>query len=456
MRLVHPINTTKETGRGRGAQPPAHAACRPVRRVAAGIYSWLPFGLRVLRKVEAIVREEMDRAGALELLMPAIQPAELWQESHRWSEYGPELLRLQDRHERQFVFGPTHEEVITDIARRELRSYRQLPVNFYQIQTKFRDEVRPRFGVMRAREFIMKDAYSFHLDEASLRAGYAAMREAYTRMFTRMQLNFRAVQADSGAIGGNVSEEFQVLADSGEDAIAISDSDGFASNVELAPAAPPAGPRPAARASLEEVATPGMKTIAAVSAFLGTPPGQCLKTLLVDGADGGAVALVLRGDHELNALKARNLPGVASPLRMAGRGHDPGRERRRSRVPGATRPELPDLRRSCRTPHGGLCLRRECAGSSSARRELGAGPAGADGRRSAQRGRRRCQPIGPRAAQDRARHRGGAHLPARQQVQHGDERHGSGRIGQGRHRTDGLLRHWCDAHRGGGNRTESR
>ncbi|HMI36754.1 MAG TPA: proline--tRNA ligase [Steroidobacteraceae bacterium] len=320
MRLSqYPINTTKET--------PAEAEVLShqlmlraglVRRVAAGIYSWLPFGLRVLRKVEAIVREEMDRAGALELLMPAIQPAELWQESHRWSEYGPELLRLQDRHERQFVFGPTHEEVITDIARRELRSYRQLPVNFYQIQTKFRDEVRPRFGVMRAREFIMKDAYSFHLDEASLRAGYAAMREAYTRMFTRMQLNFRAVQADSGAIGGNVSEEFQVLADSGEDAIAISDSDGFASNVELAPVAPPAGPRPAARASLEEVATPGMKTIAAVSAFLGTPPGQCLKTLLVDGADGGAVALVLRGDHELNALKARNLPGVASPLRMAG------------------------------------------------------------------------------------------------------------------------------------------
>ncbi len=314
MRLSqYPINTTKET--------PAEAEVLShqlmlraglVRRVAAGIYSWLPFGLRVLRKVEAIVREEMDRAGALELLMPAIQPAELWQESHRWSEYGPELLRVQDRHERQFVFGPTHEEVITDIARRELRSYRQLPVNFYQIQTKFRDEVRPRFGVMRAREFIMKDAYSFHLDEASLRAGYAAMREAYTRMFTRMQLNFRAVQADSGAIGGNVSEEFQVLADSGEDAIAISDSDGFASNVELAPAAPPTGPRPAARASLEEVATPGMKTIAAVSAFLGTPPGQCLKTLLVDGADGGAVALVLRGDHELNALKARNLPGVAN------------------------------------------------------------------------------------------------------------------------------------------------
>jgi prolyl-tRNA synthetase len=320
MRLSqYPINTTKET--------PAEAEVQShqlmlraglIRRVAAGIYSWLPFGLRVLRKVESIVREEMNRAGALEILMPAIQPAELWQESHRWAEYGPELLRLQDRHERQFVFGPTHEEVITDIARRELRSYRQLPVNFYQIQTKFRDEVRPRFGVMRAREFIMKDAYSFHLDEASLRSGYAAMRAAYTRMFTRMQLDFRVVQADTGAIGGSASEEFQVLADSGEDAIAVSDSDAFAANVELAPAAPPAGPRPAPRQALEEVATPGMKTIAAVSAFLDTPPERCLKTLLVDAQDGSAVALVLRGDHELNAVKAQKLPGVATPLRMAG------------------------------------------------------------------------------------------------------------------------------------------
>ena len=320
MRLSqYPITTTKET--------PAEAEVLShqlmlraglIRRVAAGIYSWLPLGLRVLRKVENIVREEMDRAGALEILMPAIQPAELWQESRRWAEYGPELLRLLDRHERQFVFGPTHEEVVTDIARRELHSYRQLPVNFYQIQTKFRDEVRPRFGVMRAREFIMKDAYSFHLDEASLRSGYAAMREAYTRMFTRMQLDFRIVQADTGAIGGSASEEFQVIADSGEDAIAISDGDAFAANVELAPAAPPAGPRPAPRQPLQEVATPGMKTIAAVSAFLDTPPERCIKTLLVDGQDGAAVALVLRGDHELNALKAQKLPGVASPLRMAG------------------------------------------------------------------------------------------------------------------------------------------
>ena len=223
-----------------------------VRRLAAGIYNWLPMGLRTLRKVEAIVRQEMNRAGALELLMSAVQPAELWQESGRWQDYGPELLRLKDRHERDFVIGPTHEEVITDIARRELKSYRQLPVNFYQIQIKFRDEIRPRFGVMRGREFIMKDAYSFHLDEASLAQGYAAMRAAYARMFTRMGLDFRIVQADTGAIGGNASEEFQVLATSGEDAIAVSDADDFAANVELAAALPPAAPRPAAAASLTQ------------------------------------------------------------------------------------------------------------------------------------------------------------------------------------------------------------
>ena len=319
MRLSqYPINTTKET--------PAEADVLShqlmlraglVRRVAAGIYSWLPMGLRVMRKVENIVREEMNRAGALELLMPAVQPAELWQESGRWAEYGPELLRFKDRHERDFVIGPTHEEVITDIARRELRSYRQLPVNFYQIQTKFRDEVRPRFGVMRAREFIMKDAYSFHVDEASMAQGYAAMRTAYTRIFTRLGLEFRSVQADSGAIGGSASEEFQVLADSGEDAIVVSDGDEFAANLELAPTAPATQPRPAASMPLEKVATPGMKTIAAVSAFLATPRERCLKVLLVEGVDGGVVALLLRGDHELNALKAQKIPGVAKPLRMA-------------------------------------------------------------------------------------------------------------------------------------------
>src|SRR5471032_3229179 len=224
-----------------------------IRRVAGGIYSYLPIGLRSIRKVEAIVREEMNRAGALELLMPGVQPAELWQESGRLEQYGPELLRIKDRHERDFVLGPTHEEVVTDIARREIKSYRQLPVNFYQIQLKFRDEVRPRFGVMRAREFIMKDAYSFHVDQRSLAEGYAAMRAAYTRMFQRMGLNFRTVQADPGAIGGSASEEFQVLAASGEDAIAISDADDFAANVELAAALPPTAPRAAPAMSLERI-----------------------------------------------------------------------------------------------------------------------------------------------------------------------------------------------------------
>ncbi|MEZ5486521.1 MAG: proline--tRNA ligase [Steroidobacteraceae bacterium] len=289
-----------------------------IRRLAAGIYTWTPFGLRTLRKVEAIVREEMDRAGALEVLMPAVQPAELWQESGRWDKYGPELLRLNDRHQRSFVIGPTHEEVITDLARRELKSYRQLPVNFYQIQAKFRDEIRPRFGVMRGREFIMKDAYSFHADAASLEQGYAAMREAYVRMFTRMGLEFRVVRADTGAIGGSASEEFQVLADSGEDAIAVSDGpDQYSANIELAPTLPPATPRAAATLPLTKVPTPDQKTIADVAAFLALEPARLVKLLLVEGSEGGVVALALRGDHELNAVKAQKLAGVASPLRMA-------------------------------------------------------------------------------------------------------------------------------------------
>jgi len=288
-----------------------------VRRLAAGMYTWLPLGLRVLRKAETIIREEMDRAGALELLMPTVQPAELWQESGRWDQFGPELLRFNDRHDRAFCFGPTHEEVITDIARREIRSYRQLPVNFYQIQTKFRDEIRPRFGVMRSREFLMKDAYSFHADEASLEAGYRRMYEAYTRIFTRMQLHFRAVEADSGAIGGSRSQEFHVLAESGEDAIAWSDADDYAANVEMAAAPVPQTARPPATAALASVATPGIRTIAELTEFLGVPAQQCLKTLLVDGTAGKAVALVIRGDHELNAIKAQQLPGVANPLRMS-------------------------------------------------------------------------------------------------------------------------------------------
>ena len=288
-----------------------------IRRLAAGLYVWLPLGIRTLRKVERIVREEMDRAGALELCMPTLQPAELWKESGRWTKYGPELLRFKDRHDREFVYGPTHEEVITDIARRELRSYKQLPVNFYQIQSKFRDEIRPRFGVMRAREFLMKDAYSFHADEASLAQGYRLMHEAYTRIFTRIGLKFRAVQADSGSIGGSTSHEFHVLADSGEDAIVFSNADDYAANLEVAATTAPAAPRPAPAEPLAKIPTPNARTIAELSAQLGVDAARCVKTLLVDGSDGDVVALVVRGDHELNALKSQKLPGVADPLRMA-------------------------------------------------------------------------------------------------------------------------------------------
>jgi prolyl-tRNA synthetase len=288
-----------------------------IRRLAAGLYVWLPLGLRTLRKVERIVREEMDRAGALELSMPTVQPAELWKESGRWSKYGPELLRFKDRHDREFCYGPTHEEVITDIARRELRSYKQLPVNFYQIQSKFRDEIRPRFGVMRAREFLMKDAYSFHADEASLAQGYRLMYEAYSRIFTRIGLKFRAVQADSGSIGGNRSQEFHVLADSGEDAIVFSDGDDYAANLEMAATVAPTAPRPAPAEPLTKVPTPNTRTIADLAALLGVDAARCIKTLLVDGSDGDVVALVVRGDHELNAVKSQKLAGVANPLRMS-------------------------------------------------------------------------------------------------------------------------------------------
>jgi prolyl-tRNA synthetase len=284
-----------------------------IRKLAAGVYNWLPLGLRVLRKVEAVVREEMNRAGAQEILMPAVQPAELWQESGRWEQYGPELLRLHDRHQREFCFGPTHEEVVTDLIRREIRSYRQLPATFYQIQTKFRDEIRPRFGVMRAREFVMKDAYSFHLDEASLSETYNEMYLTYSRIFKRLGLEFRPVEADTGAIGGNASHEFHVLADSGEDAIAMCQACDYAANVELAPALPPVGKRPAPAAELATVDTPGQHTIGEVSRFLKVDPAQTVKTLLVNGV-GGAVALVLRGDHELNVIKAEKLPQVAKPL----------------------------------------------------------------------------------------------------------------------------------------------
>jgi prolyl-tRNA synthetase len=288
-----------------------------IRKLAAGIYTWLPVGLRVLRRIENIVREEMNRAGAQEVLMSGVLPAELWQESLRWEQYGPELLRLKDRHERDFCLGPTHEEAITDLIRREIRSYKQLPANFYQIQMKFRDEIRPRFGVMRAREFLMKDAYSFHLTQESLVETYRQMHETYTRIFSRLGLRFRAVLADTGNIGGSGSHEFHVLAETGEDRIAYSDGGDYAANVEMAEALPPAGERPAPRAPMGVVNTPDVHTIEQLSAFLDVPASQTVKTLIVDAAEGGVVALVLRGDHELNAVKAAKLDGIASPLRMA-------------------------------------------------------------------------------------------------------------------------------------------
>ena len=284
-----------------------------IRRLAAGIYSWLPLGLKVLRKVEQIVRDEMDRAGAQELLMPTVQPAELWQESGRWEQYGPELLRFTDRHQREFCFGPTHEEVITSLIRNEIRSYRQLPANFYQIQTKFRDEIRPRFGVMRSREFVMKDAYSFHADEESLQVTYDQMHQAYSQIFSRIGLTFRSVEADSGSIGGTTSHEFHVLADSGEDAIAICEQHHYAASVELAPTLPNPTPRAAATQKLTTVDTPGQYSIEEVATFLGVDPTTTIKTLLVRGTKG-VVALVLRGDHELNTIKAEKHKAIQHPL----------------------------------------------------------------------------------------------------------------------------------------------
>ncbi len=312
-----PITTTKEI--------PAEAEVEShrlmlraglLRKVAAGLYAWMPMGLRVLRKVEAIIREEMDAAGAVELLLPAVQPAELWQESGRWEDYGPELLRFKDRRRRNFVFGPTHEEVITHIARSELTSYRQLPINYYQIQTKFRDEIRPRFGILRAREFLMKDAYSFHIDTASLDATYREMYAAYNRIFSRLELVYRTVLADTGAIGGNESHEFHVLADCGEDAIAFSSDGDYAANVELVPC-PAAGQRPPPSQTMQTIDTPGLMTIEALSEQLNVAAKKCLKALFVKSPAGGITALFLRGDHTLNATKAAKHPLVASPFEFA-------------------------------------------------------------------------------------------------------------------------------------------
>jgi prolyl-tRNA synthetase len=288
-----------------------------IRQVASGIYNWLPLGHRVLGKVESVVREEMNRAGAQEVLLPAVQPAELWRESGRWDDYGPELLRFTDRHQRDFCFGPTHEEVITTLARSTIRSYRQLPVNLYQVQTKFRDEIRPRFGVMRAREFIMKDAYSFDRDTQGMAESYQTMYDAYTRIFKRLGLETQAVEADSGTIGGNFSHEFHVMADSGEDAIALCSPCDYAANVEKVDLARPVSSRAAPSEKMSEVDTPNQHTIADLCDFLGVNAEKTVKTLVVQGSSGTPIALILRGDHELNSVKAESLDEVAKPLRMA-------------------------------------------------------------------------------------------------------------------------------------------
>ena len=287
-----------------------------IRKLAAGIYTWLPLGLRVMRKVENIVREEMNRAGGQEVLASMVVPAELWQESGRYNKYGPELLRLKDRHQRDFVLGPTHEEVITDLVRRDIKSYRQLPVNLYQIQMKFRDEIRPRFGVMRGREFLMKDSYSFHLDDADLEREYQNMRETYRRIFTRMGVDFRIVKADTGAIGGDRSEEFQVLANAGEDQLAVSDTSDYAANIEVAETRAQ-GARPAAKSTLQKVSTPTQKTCEDVAALLKIPLETTVKLIVVKAREGGLVGLALRGDHVLNAVKAAKHPKVAAPMTLA-------------------------------------------------------------------------------------------------------------------------------------------
>jgi prolyl-tRNA synthetase len=313
-----PLNTVKETPAD--AEIASHQLmirAGLIRKLAAGLYTWLPLGLRVMRKVEKITREEMEKTGALEVLMPGLQPAELWQETGRWEQYGPELARLKDRHDRDFCLGPTHEEIITDLARNEIKSYKQLPITYYQIQSKFRDEIRPRFGVMRSREFIMKDAYSFHLDQESLQGTYDAMHQAYTNIFNHLGLNFRAVIADSGSIGGAVSHEFHVLADSGEDAIAFSTDSEYAANVEKAEAVMPAGSRGAATEALTLIDTPNQHSIEEVCGFLNIPATQCLKTLIVKGEEDMLVALLLRGDHNLNDIKAIKIDGIASPLEFA-------------------------------------------------------------------------------------------------------------------------------------------
>jgi prolyl-tRNA synthetase len=306
------LNTSKETpGDAEIVSHRLMLRAGMIRKLASGLYTWSPLGLRVLRKVERVVREEMDRAGALEMSMPTIQPRELWEETGRWEKFGGQLLKIKDRKEAEYAYGPTAEEVVTDFARQELRSYKQLPLNFYQIQTKFRDEIRPRFGVMRAREFLMKDAYSFHLDAASMAQTYQAMYDAYSRIFSRLGLKFRAVAADTGAIGGSASHEFHVLADSGEDAIAFSDGSDYAANTEMAEALAPATPRPAPAEALRKVATPFQRTCDEVAKLLDIPLARTVKSVALVGEQGFVVALV-RGDHMVNEIKLAKLPGLAA------------------------------------------------------------------------------------------------------------------------------------------------
>lgn len=312
-----PISTTKETPAD--AEVISHQLMLRaglIKRIAAGIYTWMPLGLKVVRNVERIVREEMEDAGAVELSMPVVQPAELWEESGRWEQYGPELCRLKDRHDRDFCLGPTHEEVVTDLAKTDIKSYKRLPVNYFQIQTKFRDEIRPRFGVMRSREFVMKDAYSFHENQASLEETYWRMHKAYSTIFDRLGLDYRPVEADTGSIGGSHSHEFHMLAESGEDDIAFSSESDFAANVELAEALMPDAVDVAA-APLEKFDTPNAKTIDALEKHYDVPAASSIKTLFVEGEEGELVALVLRGDHQLNEIKAEKITGISQPLRMA-------------------------------------------------------------------------------------------------------------------------------------------
>ena len=428
-----------------------------IRKLGTGLYTWMPLGLLTLRKVETIVREEMNRAGALEVSMPVVQPAELWQETGRWEKMGSNMLRLKDRHDRDFVVGPTHEEVITDIVRREIRSYRQLPVNFYQIQTKFRDEIRPRFGVMRAREFIMKDAYSFDADEAGMLRSYQGMYDAYVRIFSRMSLKFRAVDADTGAIGGNVSHEFQVLADSGEDAIAYSDGSDYAANVEKAEAIAPAAARAPAGEAMARVPTPGMATCEEVAQLLRLPLARTVKCLMA-WADGRVHMLLVRGDHMGNEVKIGKLPGMdgwrwASDAEIVeATGCKPGylgpvgipREMpliadrsvaaMGDFVCGANEADFHlrgvNFGRDCREPDLVADIRNVVAGDPS--------------------------PGRPRHARDRARHRGRSRVRAGQPLFDGPGRN----LSRGRRSIegprDGVLRHRRHAGRRGGDRAESR